>query len=375
MTNVKRALVLGALAGQVDAIAALRARGIETHACGHERKGPGVDAADGFHLADITDPAAVQRLAEELDVDLVYSVGSDIAMPTVVAVSEALGLPHFHGAELTRVLRRKEEIRRVLDNAGLSPVRYAHVGSGERAAWEVFPCIVKPVDAQGQRGITVVQAAAELPAAVATAQAASTSDDAIIEEYLIGREVSAHVIVEGGVAALVIPTDRYVWEGPLTGVPEAHSMPLRPETASAEAAIHELIDAVVVALGVQDGPLYVQMMVTSAGPRVIEIASRLDGCHLWRMIRESTGYDLLDDVLGRLCGEAWRAPRELEAAPTTLRFILDTPGTRATQAYRAEHRSPDATFVEWQLEPGDLPRETNPIVARLGYEIVPGVPW
>lgn len=152
MAPVKRALVLGTLAGQVDAIQALRARGIETFACGHERKGPGVDEADGFHLVDITDIEAVRNLAEQLSVDLVYSVGSDIAMPAVVSVSESLSLPHFHGSRLTRVLRRKEELRSVLAEAGLSPVRFEHVATSADHAWDLFPCIVKPVDSQGQRG-------------------------------------------------------------------------------------------------------------------------------------------------------------------------------------------------------------------------------
>ncbi|WP_449277046.1 ATP-grasp domain-containing protein [Leucobacter sp. GX24907] len=407
MTKVQRALILGGLAGQVDAIRALQARGIETHACGHERSGPGVEAADGFHLADITDPEAVLRLARELDVDLVYSVGSDIAMPTVVEVSEQLGLPHFHGADLTRVLRRKEVLRDTLAKAGTSPVQYVYVGgaaaddshaaaadSDGTADWNLFPCIVKPVDAQGQRGISVVHNAADLGTAIAAARASSTSNDAIIEEYLVGPEVSAHVIVEDGEAVLVIPSDRHVWEGPLTGIPEAHSMPLRPETASATGEINALVRAAVAALGVHDGPLYFQMMLTDNGPRIIEIASRLDGCHLWRMVREATGYDLLDDVLGRLCGDEWQAarqtelqvatqetphtppqaPSQLEVRPTSLRFFLDSPDMQADSAYRASHQTPGAAYVEWQLEPGDLPRRTNPIVARLGYEIVEGTP-
>ena len=373
MTEVKRALILGGLAGQVDAIKALRLRGIETVACGHERKGPGVDAADEFHEVDITDVAAVQRLAEERKVDLVYSVGSDIAMPAVVAVSEALGLPHYHGSALTHLLRRKEELRKALGQANLSPVEYEYVDSGSEVQWQLFPCIVKPVDAQGQRGITVVYDPSDLPAAIEVAKQSSTSDDAIIEEYLVGPEVSAHVIVSAGKVVLVIPSDRYVWEGELTGIACAHSMPLRPETSPAEPQIRALIDASVSALRVEDGPLYFQMIVTANGPRIIEIASRLDGCHLWNMILQSTGYNLLDDVLGVLCGDSLQAPHELHAEPTTLRFFLDSPDTTANEQYRHSTQSADAEYVEWQLDPGDVPRKTNPVIARLGYELVSGV--
>lgn len=372
MVNVNRALILGGLAGQVDAINALQARGVQTFACGHERKGPGVEAADEFFVADITDVDEVRALAEKLKVDLVYSVGSDIAMPTVVEVSEALGLPVFHGSALTHILRRKEELRKVLDQAGLSPVAYEHVGPQDTTRWETFPCIVKPVDAQGQRGISILTDGRELASAIELAKAASTSDDAIIEELLIGPEVSAHVLVRDGQVALVIPSDRHVWVGGLEGIPRAHSMPLSPETRSAEGEIRALVTQVVAALNVVEGPLYFQMIITESGPRIIEIASRLDGCHLWRMIRESTGYDLLDDVLGMLMGEPVQAPTELDAKPTTLRFYLDSPDVVADQTYRDATQFRDAEYVEWQLENGDVPRRTNPVVARLGYEVFQG---
>ena len=373
MAEVKRALILGTLAGQVDAIEILRARGITTFACGHERQGPGVDAADEFFQVDITDVDAVHWLAEELEVDLVYSAGSDIAMPTVVAVSKALDLPHFHGTNLTHILRRKEELRRVLREAGLSPVAYAHVASGQTPDWNIFPCFVKPVDAQGQRGITIVRDSKDLRAAVDVAKAASSSDDAIIEEHLVGPEVSAHVIVEDGVVRNIIPTDRHLWEGALTGIPSAHSIPLRAETLPATGAITELVTATVAALGVVEGPLYFQMIVTASGPRIIEIASRLDGCHLWRMIDVSSGYNILEDVLGRLCGDEWKIPKHLESAPTTLKFFLGSPDVEVSDTDKRELETPGGTYVEWQLEPGDRPRKTNPVVARLGYEIYPGL--
>ena len=62
---MKKVLILGALAGQVDAIEALKARGVEVHVCAHVRSGPGVEAADEFHLADIVDPDQVEAVAKK----------------------------------------------------------------------------------------------------------------------------------------------------------------------------------------------------------------------------------------------------------------------------------------------------------------------
>lgn len=372
---MKKALVLGALAGQVDAVEYLRARGVETHVCAHVRSGPGVRAADRFHLADITDTRAVATLAREIGADLVYSVGSDIAMPTVVRVSEELGLPHYHGSRLTDLLRRKELLRERLTTAGLSPVRYVAVGVDDSVPdWRIFPAIVKPVDAQGQRGITVVDNPKGFREAIDQARASSLSGAAIVEELLNGPEVSAHVFVRDGCVQFFLPSDRHVWAGPLVGVPSAHSLPLRSETTARAEGLRELVEAVVTELGVTEGPLYVQAILTDRGPRIIEIASRLDGCHLWRLVRFSTGVDLMDLVFGQLLGDPWpELPSILNPRPATLEFFLGDPGMPVTECDLAAAARSDAHYVEAQVEDDGLPRRTNDVVARLGYQVYQGI--
>lgn len=370
---MKKVLILGALAGQVDAIDALHARGVEVHAAGHVASGPGVDAADVFHEVDITDVDAVTALASAQGHDVVYSVGSDIAMPTVTAVSEALGLPYFHGSALTTVLRQKELMREKLSTLPSGSVAYTALApDAEVAGWSTFPAIVKPDDSQGQRGITVVNASDGLDAAVAVAREHSRSGVVLIEELLEGPEVSVHVVVVDGQVRFFMPTTRFVWEGPLVGIPRAHGIPF--DNAQAHDQLRTLVEESVAALGVTDGPLYFQTFVTPRGPRVVEIASRLDGCHLWRMIREATGFDLLDAVLGRLLGEPWPDFTVIPAPePMVLEFFLDAPETVATSEYQRGVEHQHARHIEWHLEDGDTPRRTNDVVARLGYQIYPGV--
>lgn len=372
---MKKALILGALAGQVDAVEALRQRGVETHVCAHVQGGPGVGAADYFHLVDITNVEQVTDLARTIGADIVYSVGSDIAMPTVVRVSDELGLPNFHGIELTDLLRRKQEIRLQLQAANLSPVRFVSVPEdGEIPDWDVFPSIVKPVDSQGQRGITIVRAPAELSSAVAAARENSVSGPVIVEEFLEGPEVSAHVIVAEGRVALFLPSDRHVWDGPAVGVPEAHSLPLKEETSAWESQFRTLVEEIITVLGVEDGPLYVQSIFTDKGPRIVEIASRLDGCHLWRLLKLSTGFDLLDAVLGRLLGDDWpQIPETIEARPMTLEFFLDAPDTVVTTEYVRSVVRDDALLAEVQVAEGEQPRRTNDVVARIGYQVHEGI--
>lgn len=365
----RRALILGTLAGQVDAMSTLHDAGWEVHACGHERIGPGVEAADAFHLVDILDVDAVAALCVEHEIDVLYSVGSDIAMPTVAAVSERLGLPGFHDVPTTEVLHRKPLLRAFLDEHGISPVWSCRVTDpGDDVSPPSMPVIVKPSDSQGQRGITIVDDRAELPGAIAVAVESSRSSVAIVEELLDGPEVSVHVVVVDGEVRFLLPSDRHVWDGPLVGIPQAHVMPSRFLDDTSRGQVRALVDEVVAALGVTNGPLYFQLILTGSGPRIIEIAPRLDGCHLWRLVRHHVGFDLMEAVLRLLSDGEWTDVEVDPDAPShTLGFFLGSP---LEPFHEASFPPPDGgriVHLEYQVPEGELPRATNDVVARLGY--------
>lgn len=367
-----RALILGGLAGQVDAVRSLQALGWEVHACGRDRQGPAVTEADGFHVVDIVDVDAVTALAARLEVDVVYSVGSDIAMPTVSRVAERLALPQLIDPARTDLLRDKAALRGFLAEQLLEKVDHRRVRTaGDLAAGFGYPAVLKPADSQGQRGIEVVRDRVEALAALPAALAASPSGTALLEEYLDGPEVSVHVFVRAGSIVFYQTSDRYVWDGPLVGVAQRHVMPSRwVAEHGAEHELHSLVTAVVAAVGVRDGPLYLQLKLTGRGPRILEVAPRLDGCHLWRLIDLLYGVDLL-----RAC---WASLADLEAPSLTrarrgltgeLRLHLVPPGQPVSvDELRAPAGEP-VLFEEFHLDEKGEPRDTNGIIARAGYRI------
>ena len=365
----RRALILGTLAGQVDAIEVLRAAGWSVYTCGHRREGPGVEAADEFFLVDILDVEAVAALADRLGVDIVYSVGSDIAMPTVARVSERLGLPMFHSVEITDTLQRKDLLRDALDRAGLSPVQHRTLAStADLEGFSTFPAIVKPSDSQGQRGITVVETLDEARSVVETALGFSNSGTAIIEEWLDGPEISVHVFVVDGVVRFFLPSDRYVWKGELIGVASGHAMPAHALDDATRPALERLVQDFATSLGIETGPLYFQLILTENGPRIVEVASRLDGCHLWRLTEQHTGFNLMAACFSVLAGEPWVDPEPWDDRITDeLHFYLGPPNRPFHLADYLPPADTVVTYQEPQVDEGDLPRDANGVVSRLGY--------
>lgn len=301
---MKKALILGTNAGQADIIRFLKEQGWEVHACGYRREGPGCDLADEFHLVNTIDVDAVTELAKTISPDIVYSVSSDSAIKSVTKVSERLGLPHYLNSEIIDLFDKKESLRRFLNENDISKVEFTTYKSVEEAdSWTTFPCVVKPSDSQGQRGVVLIYKKEDFKEAIENAIKWSNTKTAIVEEYLEGVEFSTHLIVQDYKILVNEFTERYVHGVKYFGLPKGHGIPVRNITKEAIDQARVMVEKLVTALHLKDALLYVQMVATKKGPRIIEIAPRLDGCHIWRLLSIARGYDLRDYAIKGLLGE------------------------------------------------------------------------
>jgi biotin carboxylase len=64
-----------------------------------------------------------------------------------------------------------------------------------------------------------------------------------------------------------------------------------------------MVVRIIEVLGIRNGPVYFQIRLTAdRGPKILEITPRLDGCHVWRIIKMVYGVDLLDASFKWLMG-------------------------------------------------------------------------
>ena len=358
-------LILGTGSAQYDAIRYCRDAGCEVYACGAERVGPGVALVDRFEQIDIRDVDRVERYAGTNGVDLVYSVGSDLAMPTVGAVSRRLGLRHFVGPDVAAACQHKDRMRQALGPDFPGNVSFMAVPSADELAdWDRFPCVLKPVDNQGQRGVFEASNREEMQRLFPGALAHSRRGAVIIEELVDGPEVSLNgYVVEGGLVFAQI-TDRLVFEEYPGGIVRGHRIP--STAAAGPQMIRDTAQTAVERLGIAAGPVYFQMKLTGSEPRVIEVTPRLDGCHLWRLIREHCGVDLLDATFRQLVSGA--AP-EFSPQPTValeLRFLCVPPGEKLN---RQQLKPGTPRFLQWYYADGEEVRTINGRMEKAGYLI------
>ena len=132
--NIRKALILGTGSAQLDAIRYLKENGWWVIACSYVREGLGLELVDHFELVNIMDVDRLEQLARSERVELVYSVGSNITMPSVAEVAARVGLPSFITADTARLMQSKTVLRDFLAERAISPVRYRRVKNEEELA-------------------------------------------------------------------------------------------------------------------------------------------------------------------------------------------------------------------------------------------------
>ena len=272
----------------------------------------------------------MERLAASLRPDGLIAPGTDFPVGVAARVADRLGISHPLDPATAHAATSKERQRELFAAAGVPQPRFhacARLADAEGAAREVgYPCIVKPPDRQGQRGLSVVAGAADLERAFAEALEAARGDLVLVEELVDGPEITVNAFsVEGRFHALTV-TRRVVSDPPAFGVALAHVWPsgLRGE---------DVVDAArgaAEAVGVWNGPTYTQVLAGPDGPRVVELAARLGGGHDAELCDAALGVDLNGLALTAALGERVEDARLL-SRPTyggaCVRFLVPPVGT------------------------------------------------
>jgi biotin carboxylase len=366
---MRTALVLGVGNAQVDLIQYLKANEWWVIGCSYRPEGRGLAGLDEFVLLNVIDVDGIEQFARSRKVDLIYTIGSDLAMPTVATVSASLGLPSAVPIEVARLLQNKLRFREFLSCHNISPIKFREVRTAsDLETWSHFPAMIKPVDNQGQRGVFMAANLAEARAGLDGAFLHSRSGALIIEEFLKGPEVSANTFVCNGRTVFNEISDRLVVEGYAGGLPKSHVYPAQACQGPILAATKALVEACNRELGIQNGPVYYQLILTVDGPHIVEATPRLDGCHMWRLIRTVSGVDLLDSCVRQLMGETLPP---LDVKPDMDSYSLGFYYCPPNREFHLADYQPGGPVehLEYYYAEGEKIRPINGYLEKVGYYI------
>ncbi len=255
------------------------------------------DICDRFYPISITEKDEILRICREERIDGICTIASDIAAPTVAYVAEQMGLAGNPYAAALRA-HDKHLMREALMAAGVDCPKYRVVqGSRFMVNGLSLPLIVKPSDRSGSLGVQKVTEWKDLEPAVAEALRVSLGGEALIEEFIEGREISVEMISCQGVH-YALQSIRDSTTGAPHFVELAHHQP-----SSLSKEMQERIFAItrkaLDALGLTSGASHSEYKITSEGRIVVmEIGGRMGGDFIGSdLVRLSTGYDFLQGVI------------------------------------------------------------------------------
>lgn len=299
--------IIGASYLQLPLVQKAMEMGIETHCFAWEDGAVCKDVADNFYPVSILDKEKILEICQEVQINGITTIASDAAVPTVCFVAREMKLI-ANAYEDALASTDKYLMRKRFLEFSVSSPRFVIANENYSIENFRFPLIVKPTDRSGSRGVKRIENPANLHEAVRRAQKESFTQQAIVEEYISGSEVSVESISWQGTHYILAITDKVTTEEPYFVELEHH----QPTLLSAEIQKKIKVETLkaLTALNINYGASHAEFKITDKDEVfAIEVGARMGGDFIGsHLVKLSTGYDFLKGVIDISLGE-FEAPK------------------------------------------------------------------
>ncbi len=368
---MKKVLIIGASILQLPAIKKARELGYYVGVIDYNPNAVGVPLADEFFEVSTIDIEGVARTAKEFAPDGIMTLATDMPMRSIAQAGRVCGLPAISMDTAIKSTDKGEMIKAFEVNGVEHPWYYILESPQEldRVMEKIsFPCISKPTDNSGSRGVMLIHNEDELRRAVAYSSENGRSGGVIVEEYMQGPEVSVEIITLNGVPHVLNVTDKLT-----TGAPHfvemGHSQPsvLGKETVE---RISDLARRAVNAVGIENGPAHVEIIVTKDGPKMVELGARMGGdCITTHLVPLSTGIDMVEATIKLSCGEVPNIEQKLQKG-SAIRYFYVPSGTIKKISGVDDARKIEGVYeISFVKGVGDKVGEVGNSADRVGFVI------
>lgn len=300
----KKLAVIGASYLQIPLVRKAQSMGLEVHCFAWAEGAVCKDVADFFYPIDVKDKEQIFKKCQEIGIDGITTIAADLPVSTINCVASKMGLVS-NSDEYSLTTTNKYLMRSCFRENDIPSPKFSLVkenGDFDIKGFE-FPLIVKPTDRSGSKGVEKVLDQVQLETAVKRAQKESFKHEAIIEEFVTGREISVESISYQGKHYILQITDKVTTGAPYFVELEHH------QPSSLPGDIQEQVKAIVLnalnALHIEYGASHSELKITENGDiKVIEIGARMGGDFIGsNLVELSTGYDFLKGVIDVALGD------------------------------------------------------------------------
>ena len=340
----KKVAIIGASYLQLPLVQRAKEMGIRTICFAWAEGAVCKDVADTFYPISIIEKEQILEVCKQEHIDGICTIASDTAAPTVAYVAEQMGLVG-NSYEASLKANNKILMRNAFAAANVPCPRYWCISGYSPITDNLspLPLIVKPSDRSGSLGVVKVEKEEDLLPAIKAAQEYSFKHEAIVEQFIEGREISVEFISYQGVHYPLQITDKVTTEAPHF-VEIAHHQPANLTKAQYE-EIYDLTKRALNALGVTNGASHSDYRIKKDGKiYVMEIGARMGGDFIGSdLVQLSTGYDFLRGVIEVALG-TFTAPQLKEYNYSGVYFLSEA--TAHLKPIIEQHALPEIVKAE-----------------------------
>lgn len=375
MTSKGKVLFVGAGPAQTSAIRHARSLGYLPYAVDADPDAVGFKYAAEFDVGDIRDPEFIKACAQRYNVNAIVAIATDVAVPSVARACTSLGFSSIpvKAADISvnKLLQRKH-----MQAAGLRLPAFMPFQSVDEAQANAahigFPVVIKPSDAAGSRGVSLVLSSGEIIQAAEEALTVSRSKVGIVEEYIDGMEVSVEGFVVDGIFQAICMSEK-------TRTPPPYLLDTEvcfPDSLSPieHASVLTLAKNAVAACGLDNCPVHMEILRSSQGPIVVELAARGAGFRVFTdILPYVTSIDTVDIQLRLAFGEKVIITVKEPLRGAVIAFLSPIPGRlKSIEGLDQAREIPGIQEAEVYIRPGVVMGKLKCGADRVGHLIAVG---
>lgn len=290
----KRVLILGAGFEFCGLVKKAKAMDCYTVVCDGYLDAPAKELADKAYTVDIHCIDEIVKICKQEMVDNIVTSFSDILFEYMIKISAKAGLPCYVDPAMISAYRDKFETKTVCKKVGIHVPKFIILKKNftdDQISEFHFPCVIKPINGYGSRGLKVVHNIQEIRDNFSGSDVYEQGE-ILMEEMSRGQELNVMGYVIDGKVHIISIADRktqQVWDNYIP-VLYAVSYPSRSYDLVHD-RLSEMLSKFVAYTGQKEGPIATQCFWNGTEIEVCEIAGRYFGFE-HELVEYCNGFDI-----------------------------------------------------------------------------------
>lgn len=347
---------IGAGKNQCPLIQTAIANGMKIIAVDKNDQAPGFEFASIKIIESVTEFRKIHNTLSSFP--LTYSIlgigarSFGPAVYTTAFIAERLGLKYFTGASV-KTFQNKLNLKENLYNEGIRvPQSYrwrTKLELKETLSAISYPCIIKPSGQHAKIGIEMLKDQGEL-----NQKLSSIKDDAswLLEEYIIGDEITVSGFVDNGKFILVAISDKITSSEP-PFIELSHRLPSSYNFLSGEIIV--ICQNIILATGLTYGPIIAEFKIDKQNDIfLIEFMPEIGGEYLAEhLIPVHFSYNYLENLINLLTGKEFQRNLMVSKVSDQRNLMVSkskNQGIKLTQLVFFELPANETVFTSAQVE-------------------------